>query len=409
MLTSTTGQHEAQERRQAARALLMRPILVAHRHPTELTLVRRHAAALKSSFASLLGCHLVVESGFARLVKAPLPNEAPPRPARRGNGSAFTAKTYTYLALVCAGLLAPDVGDQVLVSHLVEQLRADAASAGIHIDDTLPERRHLVAAIELLVDWGVLVETDGTVAGWGERRDEALLTITRGLLPHLLARPLHPHARPAELWTAGADLPEQPRRSLRRKLVDNPVVWREELTRGERDVLSRERTELTRLLDEAFGLSLEVRAEGALAYDTDGELTDLPFPGTGTVRQAALLLLDALIDTLRPTPGSEATVAERRVPGVLARWPLVDECLTELAARYAKVWRNDEPGRLRADCVAVLTSLGLATTTDDGLIIHPAAARYRPDPQVAARKSRARQRAETEVPLFDLDPNPEVP
>jgi len=406
-LTSSTGQHEAQERREAARALLMRPILVAHRHPTELALVRRHATALKSTFASLLGYHLVVESGFARLIKSPLPKEAPIRPARRANGSPFTAKTYTYLALVCAGLLAPDVGDQVLVSHLVEQLRADAASAGIHIDDSLPERRHLVAAIELLVEWGVLVETDGTVAGWGERREEALLTITRGLLPHLLARPLHPHTRPSDLWAVDADVPEQPRRSLRRKLVDNPVVWREELTQGERDALSRERTELTRLLDEAFGLSLEVRAEGALAYDTDGELTDLPFPGTGTVRQASLLLLDALIDTLRPTARSEVILADRRIPGVLAPWPLVEECLAELSTRYAKMWRDDQPGRLRSDCVATLTSLDLAIATDEGLIIRPAAARYRPNPQIAARKTRARQRVD-EVPLFDLDPNPEA-
>lgn len=422
MLTGTTGEHEAQERRQAARALLMRPILVAHRHPTELALVRRHAAALKSSFASLLGCHLVVESSFARLVKEPLSADAPTRPARRGNGTAFTARTYTYLALICAGLLAPDVGEQVLVSHLVEQLRADAASTGVQIDDTLPERRNLVAAIELLVEWGVLVETDGTVAGWGERREEALLTITRGLLPHLLAHPLHSYPRPADLWAGHSDLPEQPRRTLRRKLVENPVVRREELTRGEADVLSRERTELTRLLDEAFGLTLEVRAEGALAYDTDDELTDVSFPGSGTVRQAALLLLDALVDTLRPTAGGEATipggegtvaggedpVGGRRVPGVLAPWPLVEECLTELRTRYARMWRGDEPGRLRADCVAVLTSLALATETDDGLVLHPAAARYRPNPQVAPPRTRSRRRADAATLFDQSDPNPET-
>jgi uncharacterized protein (TIGR02678 family) len=374
---------------------------VVHRHPAELAMVRRHAGALKSAFASLLGCPLVVESQFARLVKAPLTADTPSRPARRANGAPFNARMYAYLALVCAGLLAPDVGEQVLVSHLVEQLRADAAGTGISIDDTLPDRRNLVAAIELLVDWGVLTETDGSVAGWGERRDEALLTITRGLLPHLLARPLPGDAGPEQLWAVDPDVPEQPRRSLRRRLVDNPLVRREDLSPGERDVLSRERSELTRLLDDAFGLTLEVRAEGALAYDADDELTDVAFPGTGTVRQAALLLLDAIIDTLRPQADTEVQVDGRLVPGVLAPWPLVTECVDELAARYARVWRQDEPGRLQADVVALLSETALAAATEDGLVVHPAAARYRPNPQVAPAKTRSRRRLES-LPGLDL-------
>src|SRR6266542_4476839 len=377
-LTATTAAHEASERRQAARALLAHPILADRRHPEEFALVRRHTAALKSSFATLLGYHLVVESSFARLIKGPPATDAPTRPARRGNGTPFTPRTYAYLALVCAGLLAPDVGEQVLLSHLVDQLRADAATAGIAVGDTLPDRRNLVAAIELLVEWGVLVETDGTVAGWGERRDEALLTIARGLLPHLLARPLHTLTGPGDLWAADPDAPEQPRRSLRRKLVENPLLRREDLTDAERDALSRERTEITRVLEEAFGLTLEVRAEGALAYDADAELTDVAFPGTGTVRQAALLLL-----------------------GALAPWHVVDEALTDLAGRNARAWRSElvgDPGRLRADVVALLEAVSLATATDDGLVVHPAAARYRPDPQRAPAKTRARHRLDADTP-----------
>jgi len=66
----------------------------------------------------------------------------------------FTPRTSAYLALACAGLLAPDAAEQVLLSGLVEQLRADAATAGIPVDDTLGERRNLVAAIQLLLEWG---------------------------------------------------------------------------------------------------------------------------------------------------------------------------------------------------------------------------------------------------------------
>lgn len=391
---ATTASHEAAERRRAARALLAVPILTARTHPDDLALVRRHAVALKSTFLSMLGYPLVVESHFARLVKGPLSAQAPTRPARRRSGAEFTPRTYAFVALACAGLLAPDVGEQVLVSSLVEQLRADAAGAAIIVDDEQADRRHFVAAIELLVDWGVLAETDGTVAAWGERRDEALLTVNRSLLPHILARPLHSLTGPALLWALDPAEPEQPRRTLRRKLVENPLVHREDLTEGERDALSRERTELTRLLDEHFGLSLEVRAEGALAYDTDGELTDVDFPGSGTIRQAALLLLDALIDRARPKAGAEVTVADRPVPGVRTSWRVVDEELADLAARNKKVWRADRVDdlpKLRADVVATLAGMSLVTETPDGLAIHPAAARYRPDPQRAPARSPARR------------------
>ncbi|WP_214317376.1 TIGR02678 family protein [Nonomuraea sediminis] len=410
----TTAALAAEERRTAARALLSMPILTAHRHPDEFTLVRRHASALKSTFATLLGYTLVVESRFARLVKAPLAPHAPVRPVRRPSGSEFSPRTYTHLALVCAGLLAPDVGAQILMSQLVEQVRADAVTAGITLDDTLAERRSLVAAIEFLIDAGVIIETDGTVVGWGERKDEALITVTRGLLPYLVTKPLHALESPEQLWATVPEDPEQPRRTLRRKLVENPLIHRVDLSDAERDVLSRERTELTRMLDEAFGLSLEVRAEGALVYDPDESLSDLEFPGSGSVRQAALLLTDALITRISPKAGTHVDLEGRRVPGVPAPWPLVDEALRALTKEHAKAWRTDAQDdlpRLRADVVAVLEAMGLGTETPAGLVLHPAAARYRPQVRLASPVTRARRRldepqAAATEPLFPLDEEP---
>src|SRR5271170_1805841 len=117
---STAGL-DAGERRIAARHLLAAPILTASRQPAELDLVRRHGSALKAMFAGQLGYALIVESSFARLVKAPLPASAPVRPARRvTDDSPFTAATYVQLSLACAALLAPGVGEQILISALVD-------------------------------------------------------------------------------------------------------------------------------------------------------------------------------------------------------------------------------------------------------------------------------------------------
>ena len=385
---STTG-IDAGQRRIAARHLLASPILTAARNPAELDLVRRHATALKSMFSSQLGYVLVVESTFARLVKAPLPASAPVRAARRGTGeAAFTARTYMLLSLACGALLAPGVGEQILISALVDQIRADAAEQAVTVADGIGDRRHLVAALKLLVAWGVVTETDGTLTGWGERpEDEALLSINRGLLTHLLPSPLYQYGTVEDTWSRLDS--EPPRRRLRQRLVENPAVFRADLPGDELDVLSRERTELARHLDENFGLVLEVRAEGALAYDPasgSGGLTDVDFPGGGSTKQAALLLLDEL--NAPPPSDSTVVIGGHAVPAILVPWSRVDSVLSDLAARHQGVWKTayrESPDILRNEVVELLAALRLAEPTDGGLAIFPFAARYQP--QVTTRSA----------------------
>jgi uncharacterized protein (TIGR02678 family) len=374
----TTFAQDATGRRSAARYLLLHPIVTAARQPAELALVRRHASALKSMFATLLGYTLVAEADFARLIKDLPDPTAQVRPARRATDDApYTPSSYVCLALVCAALLAPGVGEQILISALVEQIRADAADQSIPLGDSIADRRRIVTVLALLTSWGLLTETDGSVAAWGERRqDEALLTINRPLLAHLLPSPLHAYDSAYDSYTALRD--DQPRRRLRRRLVEHPVVLRSQLPEDELDVLSRERTELARQLDEHFGLVLEVRAEGAVAYDPEGELTDVEFPGSGTLRQAALLLLDELVgqrsaDTLDENGHS--------TDGVLAEWSLVDDIVTRLVDEHRKSWKTgyvESPTALRTDIVDLLASLALVVARDDGLMVMAPAARYRP-------------------------------
>jgi len=381
---STLGQ-DSGERRLAARSLLASPILTATRQPAELDLVRRHATALKSVFAGQLGYALIVESGFARLVKAPLPASAPVRPARRtSDNSPFTPATYVHLALACGALLAPGVGEQVLVSALVDQIRADAAEQAITVTDSISDRRQLVRALRLLESWGVVAETDGSLSDWGERaEDEALLSINRSLLIHLLPSPLHHFETAEDTWSRQA--PEPPRRRLRQRLVENPALFRVELPEDELDVLSRERHELARQLDENFGLVLEVRAEGVLTYDPSGTLTDLEFPGVGRVKQAALLLLDELAAALAPSGESLVLMDGQPWPGILAAWPQVENVLAGLAIRYPRVWQDD-PDALRTEVVDLLAALRLARALDQGLAVFPFAARYQPQVRVPTQE-----------------------
>lgn len=382
MITTTLAQ-DADTRRSLARLLLTHPILTTARYADEVALVRRHATALKSMFAGQLGYPLIIESTFARLVKDIPDPAAPPRPLRRvSDDRPLTARGYVHLALVCAALLAPGTGEQILISALVDQVRADAADQSLMITDAVADRRQLVAVLSLLIDWGILTEADGSVVAWGERsQDEALLSINRAVLAHVLPGQLYRYETPAASLVPADD--DQPRRRLRRKLVEHPVLLRQDLTDAELDVLSRERTDLTRQLYENFGLVLEVRAEGVLAYDPAGELTDIEFPGGGTLKQAALLLLDELITSLTPESGGPTAGP------VVVPWETVDTNLARVLNRHHRAgWRADyrsDPDLLRDDIVSLLSALSLVDRTERGLMIMPVAARYRPRVTVSAQ------------------------
>jgi hypothetical protein len=128
---------------------------------------------------------------------------------------------------------------------------------------------------------------------------------------------------------------------------------------------------------------LEVRAEGVLAYDPSGTLTDLDFPGSGSAKQAALLLLDELTAAAPSRPTAESTVLVDGVelPGSLAPWPRVDKALTSLLDRYRSAWKGvygQSLDVLRGDVVDLLTALRLAQPLEEGLAVFPFAARYQP-------------------------------
>ncbi|MFE6864521.1 TIGR02678 family protein [Nocardia sp. NPDC057668] len=364
-----TRSHDAAALREAARALLRTPIVTAARTPDTLALIRRHATPLRTMFNAQLGYQLTVEASFARLAKLPPEHQAPNRVIARRAGTPFGARTYTLVAMACSALLAPGVGTQILVSQLVAQIRSDAAEQGISFSDSISDRRQLVAALTALIDWGVLTETDGTVAQWSDRDgEEALLTVCRPVLPFLLVRPIGPNATPSDILEPESSAP---RRRLRRRLTEDPVVLRADLSPEEVDVLSRERSQLTRLLAENFGLTLEVRAEGALAYDPADSLSDIEFPGSGSLKQAALLLIGALLDQSADNPAEDREFS----------WATVDSALTTLVEQHSRAWRAeyaDSISVLRSDVVALLGALRLATPSEHGLRLHAPVARYRP-------------------------------
>lgn len=362
----------AAERREAARLLLAHPLLIATGpHGDRFPMVRRHAEALTAMFAQHLGYRLVVEAGFARLTKAGLPRGAG-RGLTRGNGARFEPRHYTYLTLALSVLVT--AGDQLLLSQLVAGLRTAAVDAGIELadPDRQRERRALAAALVQLVDWKVLSEVEGTVLAYADDvRQDALLTVDRDIARSLVAGPVRTSDTAEELVTAAAEPgPGGLRHAVRRLVVENPVVYLDDLTPDERGWLRRAQRREQRMLYERFGLDLEIRAEGVLAVDPADATSDIAFPGVGTVAQAALLIAGQLVERLRPADAGHPSAGARLVVGVPVPDAMLDVVVTQVIEQYAGPagWARayvENPPALRDAACDLLVATGLLARAEE--------------------------------------------
>ncbi len=351
------------ERRVAARHLLQHPLTCLEHDADAFRLIRRHEAELDRWFTQRLGYRLHVESDSARLFKSTTVPQT--RPLRAQSDRAFTQLEYVLLALVLATTTA---GPAVIsLRDLIEGVRSAAAEAEVALAGDATERRALVAVLRWMIDGGLAAELHARVDAYAT--DEGADAVLR-LRPDRIALLPQPAMvgvdRPADLL-AGAERRPATRQWLRARLVEDPVVYRDDVDDEEWAELRRRLGEESRLLDEMFGLVLEARAEGVAAIDPTGSLADLRFPAGGTVGHAALLLIERLgaLPGDQPDTGADGgpdrpgPVPERKVAAMVA----------ELAALHARRWANDlvtAPERLTRRVLDLLVSLRLVRIDQRG-------------------------------------------
>ncbi len=423
----------------AARVILANH-LVTRTYPDRiaLPLIRRWATELREDLAELFGYRLEVTETTARVFPV-VDRLDSGKPARSVTERVFDRRRYAYLALALAAL--GRAGDQITLSELADQVAAYTGRVdGLELSpDRAADRDAFVDAVGWLAHRGALTLADGDAGGWAADPEagEALYDIDRPVvfalfrppraLQHLHSvRGLLTEAALAHGPAADAQAADAARR-VRRSLVERPVVYAEDLAYDERPLLLQDRVVAD--VEQFTGLRAERRAEGVALIDVSGRLSDVRFPGTGTLAQVALLLVgeiaDRVLDIDNPVPvrpgapdpavalaeqldGAipESTVfvpladlpstdpevveevsdpdaevmayARATYPFVEASW--VGETVQALADRYgvtfAAQWQADVPGLAR-EVTALLERLRLVQVVEDGLIILPALARYR--------------------------------
>jgi uncharacterized protein (TIGR02678 family) len=380
------------ERRDALRALLARPLLLADRDPDTFAAVVRHRAELARWFADHAGWTLVVDAGgrHARLLKRPARAD-PTRPAGAPGKGPFDRRRYVLLCLALAAL--DGEGAQVTLARLAERVRElsleDDALAPFDPESST-ERHAFVDVLRLLGELGVVVFRDGDAERYVRDRatGDALYDIRERLLARLLSAPRPPAiaagpAQMAEEERAGTEEGERAagRHEVFRRLLDDPVVYKDDLSMRAREWLAAGSGFLYERLERDVGLVVERRAEGIAAIDPAGALADTAFPdGGSTVKHAALLLCERLADHARAGRRLEPLAAPAAIP-----WRAVVERVRALRAEHAGRWSKEfEPSEAGAEALAreavrLLVAFGLAATSPDGgVTARPAAARFAP-------------------------------
>lgn len=317
---NTLAEETIAQQRKAMRALLVKPLLTAESDAEVLRLVRRHASDLRNWLATETGWRLVVSAESARLFKTAPRVADDTHPARDGKGKPpFGRRRYVLLCLALAVLERADA--QITLGRLAEGVLAAAGgpelvNAGVSFTlSRRDERSDLVAVVRLLLTWGVLERVAGDEDAYLSDNGDVLYDVRRRVLAAMLSPNRGPstiaagdfEGRLEELThEAIADTDDLRNRALRhrltRRLLDDPVVYYDELTDDERGYLVGQRHAITRRIEEATGLLTEMRAEGIAMVDPDDELTDVRMPEQRTDGHVTLLVAEYLAKQNDPVP-----------------------------------------------------------------------------------------------------------
>ena len=388
------------ELRQALRALLDRPLLGQAEAPDAFRLVRKHEDDLRRRANELLGYQLAVRAGHARLFRpawrlddtrgATVPSKSLPR----DRWQPFTPRHYLLLYLMLSLLEERHSLMQLPLTELAELVFRLGVDRGAPIDfDQRGERKLFVEVLRWLEDWGVIRVSEGeTQDDYVDRGREGdcLLTVDHGRLGSLTSthRPLTEIGDSADLIDEGEYPPTDEgrrarvRHTLARRLVEDPVVYIDELGEDERGYFLAQRpTHLTRSIEEATGLRAEHRAEGTAFVDPDRKLTDTRFPDRGLDRQLPLLLCPFLAAEL------DAGRAEVSAPSLRA-------AVRDLYERHRAQWSIDPDDldsveNAAGAAVELLARMRLVEPTPAGLRVLPAVQRYRSPSVRTTRKEQS--------------------
>ena len=386
---------EQEERRDAIAALLAQPLLAAETTDVEsLRLVRLHADWLRKWFLRWPGWTLIITADIARLRKHPSSR----RDSTRGlvdrdddlQRNLFTRRKYALLCLVLATLENEQRQTTIrqVASKTETSIRLDNRLADLSFQfDTkqLSHRRELVSVMRFLQQRQVLTLIDRDDISYVQSQSDCLYRIQRTALSSMLCSVRgastisQANANELILQLNDVEVPDTPQAQneqlqhrLVRRLLDDPVMYFDELTPHEYDYFNMQGDRILKELSSTTGMEIERRAEGVALLALTADWTDLGLPEGGTRGHATLLLAEWFGMRLRDCMKVECKIEHSEVL----------EYVRGLAVENQSRWRksastNDGVQQIHRDAVDILKSLGLIEVRKECIVPRPAVARYR--------------------------------
>jgi uncharacterized protein (TIGR02678 family) len=424
----------------AVRLVFTHDVITATRpRPGTLEQVLRWADQMTADVRDLFGYTLIATTRQVRLVRR-LDQLDPTQSAIFSSryGKPFDRRRLAYLCLVLASFQRSRV--EISLADLVRAFTPSANTTdGLGFDPTITAHKAAVVdVLDWLADRGALRLSDGSLESWASdtERGDALYDVDHDICAALF-RP----ARPVQHLTSAAGLldstfvsakrgaqREAAAQRAARTLIEYPVVYYAQVDPEIADALRP--PGVAENLARLTGLAVERRAEGVMLADAGGRFTDRPFPGRGgAVNRAAGLLLAKIADLIEdpdetlarlemPTEAEDQRDLLARIDSALPvaglvhelAWSappsepddppeavttgqaaaldvpfversrltvMIDELYAELgAASFTITWQHDPYGLLTA-AIAFLADLRLLRPVPGGVLVLPAAARYR--------------------------------
>ena len=353
--------------RAAARHLVAHPLVLSDSDPDTFRLVRRYEHELDRWFTQRFGYRLEVTADTARLFKSTVVVERRVLRTAADPGRPFSVREYTMLALALAAVAAgPSV---ISLRDLLHEIRSAATEAGVSVTEAPSDRRALVAALKWMIRHGAASEAHDRVDRYAtDSGADAVLRIRPDRVA-LLPLPALARSETVEDLLDRSDRRQSSSRAwMRSALLEEPVLYRSDLSDDEWTELRRRLGEESDIFHEMFGLRLEARAEGVAAIDPEDGLTDSRFPRGGTVAHAALLLINRLTASGSPS---------------VARCEVVEN-VASLAGEHGRYWSQlaDDPEALTDAALELLQDHRLTDTRGETVRLLPAAWRYTADVRI---------------------------
>jgi hypothetical protein len=335
-----------------------------NRSDQDFPLVLEHQRELGNWFRKACDWPLVIDGnrGFARLHKV-LDLNASHRPLLRTQRTKVRPFDRQRYALLCVTVVAlgyfprRQVSLQDLSSRIVDLTDADDVVLTYAPDN----REHRVALVDVLFQlerFGLIATLDHGHGNYESHADaNALYAINDHLLTHLVVEP-----------DAFAEAEDALLHGVMRRLLDDPVLYDDELTPDERAFLAQSAQVVRGLLRRA-GLLLERRADGWCVVDPTEESTDLRFPQLNNItHQTSLLLISRLGAGAQKSSGWIPTGRlHHEIGRIMGEHP-----------QWAKTYQNtDGAEMLLLKVLDLLSGLDLIRRDEHGIEFRPAAGRFR--------------------------------